>query len=245
MKVASGPRVNPRITAILALVFIMGCSTPHDPLGADIREALGVTRHTAEETEDSIERNYDPNVILKRAEALYQQKDYIEAAGEYQHFLDLHPLHQWADYSQLKLGLSYFQQFTTIDRDSEPIQKALATFRKLITTYPKSKYIEEARKRIQASRERLAQHHFYVARFYYKKEAYPAAIHRLREILDSYSDRSVVGDSHYFLALSYRATGEMDQAKSHLEELIQNYPGSSYRTEAKQVLGQINGQSGP
>ncbi len=59
------------------VLFVMfstgsGCGTTNDPLGADIRKELGVTKNSAEETKDTIERNYDPKVILKRAEALYQ-----------------------------------------------------------------------------------------------------------------------------------------------------------------------------
>jgi outer membrane protein assembly factor BamD len=229
-----------RLVLFIALLTGVGCAAAHDPLGADIREALGVTKNSAEETKDSIERNYDPKVILKRAEALYQEGEYIEAIGEYQHFLDLHPLHEWADYAQLKLGLSYFQQFTTIDRDPGPVQKARESFQKLLTTYPNTKYADEAQKRLASCQERLAQHQFYVGRFYYKQEAYPAAIHRFEEILASYPNDPVAADSLYYLALSYEQQGKAELAVSRLQDLIEKHPDSPYQSRARQTLTRLN-----
>ncbi|MBI3611042.1 MAG: outer membrane protein assembly factor BamD [Nitrospirae bacterium] len=226
----------------VVLSVLAGCGTPNDPLGAEIREALGVTKNSAEETKNAVERNYDPKVILKRAEAMYQQGDYIEAASEYQHFLDLHPLHQWADYAQLKRGLSYFQQFTTIDRDPEPVQKALESFQKLLTTYPNTKYADEAQKRIGICRERLSQYQFYVGHFYYKQAAYPAAIRRFQQVLASYPNQPVVADSLYYLALSYAEQGKAEQAVTSLQDLIAKYPDSPYQTKARQLLTRLNGQ---
>lgn len=221
-----------------------GCAATNDPLGADIREALGVTKNSAEETKDDVKRNYDPKVILKRAEALYQAGEYIEAIGEYQHFLDLHPLHEWADYAQLKLGMSYFQQFTTIDRDPDPVQKALESFQKLLTTYPNTKYTDEAQKRIAACQERLAQYQFYVGRFYYKQEAYSAAIRRFEQVLASYPNDPVAADSLYYLALSYERQGKAELAVSSLQNLVVKYPDSPYHSKARQMLGRLNGKPG-
>jgi len=231
------------LALFLAVSAGAGCGSANDPLGADIRKELGVTKTSAEETKDSVERNYDPRVILKRAEALYQNGDYIEAVGEYQHFLDLHPLHEWADYAQLKMGMSYFRQFVTIDRDPEPVQKAIESFQKLLTTYPNTKYAEEAKKNIAVCRERLAQNQYYVGRFYYKKGAYPAAIYRFEQLLVLYPDDPVAADSLYYLALSYEGQGKDGQAASRLENLISKYPDSPYRGQARQKLARLKGKS--
>jgi len=227
------------VVLILALSVSAGCATPDDPLGADIRKQLGVTKNTAEETKDSLELSYDPNVILKRAEGLYMQGEYIEAAGEYQHFLDLHPLHQWADYAQLKLGMSDYQQFTTIDRDVMPIDKALEAFQKLLTTYPNSPYVDEAKKRIDVCRERLAGHQYYVGYFYYRQGAYPAAVFRFEQLLATYPDSRVTQDTLYYLALSYRDQGKDDQAEDRLRSLIEKYPKGRYDLRARRLLSQL------
>lgn len=246
-RIRKNPSLQKTIGSFVLLVTFStgwGCAATHDPLGADIRKALGVTKNSAEETKDSIERNYDPKVILKRAEALYQEGEYIEAVGEYQHFLDLHPLHEWADYALLKLGMSYFQQFTTIDRDPEPVQKARESFQKLLTTYPNTKYADEAQKRMASCQERLARYQFYVGHFYYKKEAYPAAIHRFEQVLAAYPDDPVAADSLYYLALAYEQQGKAELAVRRLQNLVEKYPDSPYQSKARQMLSRLNGKPG-
>ncbi len=140
--------------------------------------------------------------------------------------------------------MSYFQQFTTIDRDPEPVQKALESFQKLLTTYPNTKYIEEAQKRIVSCKERLAQYQFYVGRFYYKQEAYLAAIHRFEQVLAAYPNDPVVADSLYYLALSYEQKGQAEQAVSSLQNLVVKFPNSPYQSKARQMLSRLGGKPG-
>jgi hypothetical protein len=51
---------------------------------------------------DTIEKNYDPNVIMKRGEAFFDKEEFAEAIVEYQHFLELHRAHQLAVYAQFR-----------------------------------------------------------------------------------------------------------------------------------------------
>ena len=228
-----------RIVLAGACLLLVSCVSQEDKLGAEIRKSLGVTKDTIEKTENSIERNYDPNVILKRAEAYYEKDEFIEAIGEYQRFMDLHPLHEWADYALLKLGMSYFQQMRTLDRDPEPIQKALQTFQKLLSVYPQTRYKEEAERKIQVCRKALAKQQLYVGRFYYKKAAYPAAITRFRQLLETYPDLPQTEEALYYLGLAYYYQGKEDEALARLEELLDRYPDSLHRKEVQQLLARL------
>ena len=225
-------------SVILLPFFLMlsGCATHNEELGAEIREGLGVTRDTLEKTEKSAEKNYDPTVILKRAEAYYQNKDYIEAAGEYQHFLDLHPLHKWADYAMYKLGMSHFHQIRTIDRDPEPVRKALETFQKLLSVFPEVEYVEEAKLKIKACQQLLAEHQLYVGRFYYKKGSYPAAIERFNYLLQTYPDLPTSEDGLYYLGMSYYYSGDISQATVHFRDLLSRYPGTDHQESVSRLL---------
>jgi outer membrane protein assembly factor BamD len=238
--------MHPSLTAAVAVligtgILLGGCSTPKEPFGAEIRKTLGVKKDTLEKTENSAEKNYDAKVILKRAEAYYEKDDFIEAAGEYQHFIDLHPLHEWADYAQFKLGMSYFHQIRTIDRDPEPTQNALSAFQKFLSVYPDSEYADEARKRIRLCETYLAEHLLYVGRFYYKKGAYPAAINRFNSLLVAYPDLPPAEEAVYYLGLSYYYSENPDQAASHLRDLVDRYPDSPYRKPVEKLLARLNG----
>src|SRR5688572_32128572 len=70
---------------------------------------------------DTIEKNYDPNVIMKRGEAFFDKEEFAEAIVEYQHFLELHRAHQLAVYAQFRMAESHLRMAKSIDRDPEPI----------------------------------------------------------------------------------------------------------------------------
>lgn len=242
--------LNSQLTTILGLVLfsvylLAGCAAKSDEVGDEIRKSLGVTKDTLEKTENSVERNYDPKVILKRAEAYYEKKEYIEATGEYQHFMDLHPLHEWADYALFKLGMSYFRQIGTIDRDPEPVQKAMGAFQRLLSVYPHTKYAEEAQEKIKAFKEALAQYQLYVGHFYYKKASYPAAIARFKQVLETYPDIPATAEALYYLGLTYYHQGSDSEATASLQDLLTRYPRTPYREEARRLLTRLNGVESP
>jgi outer membrane protein assembly factor BamD len=122
----------------LSLALVAGCaSTPETP-DTSTAAPTGTDEHIF--LSDSIEKNYDPHVIMKRAEAFFEREDHPEAIVEYQHFLDMHRTHVLAPYAQFKLGESHFKMAKSVDRDPEPIKKALDEFDKLLRAYPGSKY---------------------------------------------------------------------------------------------------------
>ena len=175
---------------------------------------------------DTVEKNYDPNVIMKRAESFYDKEDYAEAIIEYQHFLDLHRVHTLASYAQFKLAESHFKQVKTVDRDINPIYKALDTYQKLQRDYPGSRYDGDAGERIQACHRMIAQSYLFVGQFYYRRDAYLAAAHRFEAILKQYPDMDIAGDALYYLALTYKEIGAEDWAREKLMAFTERYPNT-------------------
>src|SRR2546426_9116880 len=123
-------RVYVPLAATVLVGLLVGCSsTSKAPQSKDA--AIPVTDADEEVLKtDPIERNYDPHVIMKRAEAFFEKEDYAEAAVEYQHFLDLHRAHMLAPYAQYRLGLSHFKQVTTLDRGPEHVRQTIDAMEK-------------------------------------------------------------------------------------------------------------------
>ena len=188
---------------------------------------------------DTVEKNYDPNVIMKRAEAFFDKEEYAEAVIEYQHFLDLHRVHTLASYAQFKLGESHFKMVKTIDRDLEPVRKALEAFEKLLKDYPGNKYQEEARDRIHACHDVMAQAHYFVGTFYYRREAYLAAAHRFEAIIKQYPEMEVASDAMYDLARTYHEIGADDWAQEKLFALAQRYPNHKHKVESQRLYAAL------
>jgi outer membrane protein assembly factor BamD len=228
------------LTAVLLSVLAAsttGCFKRNRPADYDMLPHSGVDDAMTKMVDQSVEKNYDAMTLLERADTFYRKDNFIEAAPEYERFLGLYPNHRYSDYAQFKLGLSYYKQRLTIDRDPEYAGKAMIAFENVFTRYPNSSYAEPAKQRWNECRAHLARYGVYVGRFYYKQGQYSAAIARFENVTATYSDVPVAGEAFYYLALSYKKSGEEKKAKEALKNLIEKYPSDKNVEKARSLLG--------
>ena len=188
---------------------------------------------------DSMEANYDPNVIMKRAEAYFEKERYPEAIVEYKHFLDLHRGHVLAPYAQYKIAESHYNRFKTVDRDPEPVAESKAAYEKLLVEYPNNRYEAEATERIRTCNERLAAHHMLVGKFYYRKDSYLAAASRYEKVVMSFPDVPAAADAKYELARAYEGLGAQQWAADWLVDFVQNHPEHEEYEDGMEMLASI------
>jgi outer membrane protein assembly factor BamD len=188
---------------------------------------------------DTIEKNYDPNVIMKRGEAFFDKEEFAEAIVEYQHFLELHRAHQLAVYAQFRMAESHLRMAKSIDRDPEPIQKAITAFEKLRKEFPNSKYEGQALQRLEDCHDWLAQTHLFVGQFYYRRASYLAAAHRFDLIMKDYPEKKVAPEALYYLALTYQELGANDWAAEKLQLLVEKYPNSEVSGSGRRLLAKL------
>jgi len=235
----------PRLTAAFSLAVAAFCvitacsSTPKNQdtakkalSGTDEQIFLG----------DTMKKNYDPNVIMKRGEAFFEREEYAEAIVEYNHFLDLHHTHILASYALFRIGESQMKLTKGIQRDPSPVQKALESFERLRKDFPGSRYDGPALQKTQECHDLLAQTHLFVGQFYYRRGSYLAAAHRFEQIMKLYPDKSVAPDALYFLALSYHDLGADDWASEQLTLLAEKYPDTAHSSEGRSLLAKIGGE---
>lgn len=236
----------PRLTVAAGLCVAVFClitacsSTP--PKQETAKKALSGTDEQVF-LGDSMKKNYDPNVIMKRGEAFFEKEEYTEAIVEYNHFLDLHRAHMLASYAQFRIGESQMKLAKGIQRDPSPVQKALEAFERLRKDFQGSRYDGPALQKIQECHDLLAQTHLFVGEFYYRRGSYLAAAHRFEQILKLYPDKAVAPNALYFLALSYHDLGADDWASTHLTMLAEKYPDSEYASDGKSLLARIGGET--
>jgi outer membrane protein assembly factor BamD len=228
----------PVVTLLAVLILVqalaVACSsTPKDQPNA--KKAVGGTDEQIF-LGDTIEKNYDPNVIMKRGESFFEKEEYAEAIVEYNHFLDLHRPHILAPYAAFRIGESHMKMAKTIDRDPDPIYKAIAALERMRKDFPGSRYETQAQQKIQECHDWLAQMHLFVGQFYYRRGSYLAAAHRFEKVMKEYPDKPVAPDALYFLALTYHELGADDWAAENLVLLAEKYPNSSVSGDGKQLL---------
>ena len=229
-----------RVTSAIfaASLLIAGCSSTQEKKSVDANVPLSGTDEQIF-IGDTIEMNYDPNVIMKRAEAYHEKGGYAEAIVEYQHFLDLHRNHVLAPYAQYRLALSHFKMIQTIDRDIGPIERARDEFTKLIKIHPGSQYEAEAKLKTTKCEDFLAQRHLFVAKFYYRKEAYLAAAKRYKLVIDLYPHSKAVAEAKYELAKTYQVLGATNWSRDWLVALVQEHPRHDLRDDGLKMLTKL------
>jgi outer membrane protein assembly factor BamD len=231
------------LTSSLMLVSLLavGCSSTPKEQAVAGNKAVGGTDEQIF-LGDTIEKNYDPNVIMKRGEAFFDKEEYAEALVEYNHFLELHKTHMLAPYAAFRIGESHFKMAKSIDRDPEPLTKAIAALERMRKDFPGSRYDAQAQQKIQECHDWLAQMHLFVGQFYYRRESYLAAAHRFEQIMKIYPDKPVAPDALYFLALSYHELGADDWAADNLTLLAEKYPTSNVAADGKALMAKIGGK---
>jgi outer membrane protein assembly factor BamD len=197
----------------LLLLLLVGCSGKSEqaegPEGIvyDAMEAynsgryITALKHFEKLTDRFPFSQYSLMAELKSADCHFYLNKYTEAIAAYQDFEESHPTNEAVPYTMFQVGMSYYNQLGTIDRDPASAGQAIAVFTKLIRSYPQSSYIEEARSRIAAARNFLANHEMYVARFYIKTDKLKQAQIRLEYLVDNYPDSSVTAEAESTLAI--------------------------------------------
>jgi outer membrane protein assembly factor BamD len=229
----------PCVALAVMLCLLDGCSSTPKKTPSDKKALSGTDEQIF--LGDTIEKNYDPNVIMKRGEAFFEKEEFPEAIVEYQHFLDLHRTHTLAPYAQFRLGESHLRIARSIDRDPDPIHKAIAAFERLRKEFPGSRYEGQAVQRLGECHDWLAQTHLFVGQFYYRRDSFLAAAHRFDQIMKEYPDKSVAPEALYYLALSYKEMGANDWASEKLIMLAEKYPNSEAAQDGKKLLAKLQG----
>src|SRR5947207_5490624 len=103
-----------------------------------------------------------------------------QAEQEYTDFKTFFPNMPEAAEAQLKIANIHFQEMEKPDRDFTHAVRAEEEYRQLILQYPDSKLVPAAKEHLREVQEVLAEREYRIARFYFLRQSYPAAIARLR-----------------------------------------------------------------
>jgi len=179
-----------------------------------------------------------------------------QAEIEYKDFRTFFPNMPEAAEAQLKVANIHYQEMEKPDRDFTHAMRAEEEYRALIQEYPDSKLVPEAKQRLREVQEVLAEREFGIGRFYYLRLAYPAAIARLKTLVDRYPLYSGADEALFLLGQSYegeinviRSNGRMNEvnkgkaiegltkeAATAYDRIIQRYPAMDRAVDAKERL---------
>lgn len=174
---------------------------------------------------------------LKIADIEYLQENYPEAETAYRLFKEYHPDHESSDYVTFRLGLSVFNQLpATIDRDLSLATTAIGHFSQVITNYPSSKYLSEAKEYKNKSEQMLADKAKYIAEFYFIREKWLSALGRYEDLMRNHPNKGYDAEALYGATLSAYRLKDMDKAKTYFKRLLSEHPKSKELELARKEL---------
>jgi outer membrane protein assembly factor BamD len=175
---------------------------------------------------------------LDKAYAQYKTQEPAQAIATLDRFMKLHPASPALDYALYLKGIVNFNDdlglFSAIsrqdlsERDQKASKEAFESFKELVTRFPESRYASDASLRMNYIVSSLAQYEVHVARYYYKRGAYLAAINRAQTAVADYRNVPALEEALFIIYKSYDALGLVQLRDDARRVLESSYPQSEF-----------------
>ena len=177
---------------------------------------------------------------LEKAYAQYKANDQAQALSTIDRFMKLHPSSPAIDYALYLKGIvnfndnlgsfAFLSRQDLSERDQKAAKESFEAFKELVTRFPDSRYTPDARARMTYIVNSLAAYEVHVARYYFSRGAYVAAINRAQSAISDYQDVPAVEEALFILLRSYDSLG-MTQLRDDTRRVMEkSYPKSEYLT---------------
>lgn len=165
---------------------------------------------------------------LMSAYAAYQDLRYDDAILALDRFIQLHPSSERVDYALYLKALCYYEQISDVKRDQGMTTDALSALDALISRYPESAYVRDAKLKRDLTLDHLAGKEMDVGRYYLTRGEYNAAINRFVTVIKKYQTTTHTPEALHRLVECYVSLGLVEQAIRVAAVLGHNFPGSKW-----------------
>jgi outer membrane protein assembly factor BamD len=180
--------------------------------------------------------------ILESAYSSYRAGETAAAIASCDRFIRTFPNHPNVDYAYYLKGLvqfredqgllGYVYELDLSEREPKAMRESFAAFKELSTKFPESRYTGDAIDRMRYLTNSLALYEVKVARYYYGRGAYVAAVNRAQTAITSYPRTPASEGALDVLAKSYDKLG-LPQLRDDAERILkQTFPESAAVTGA-------------
>jgi outer membrane protein assembly factor BamD len=174
--------------------------------------------------------------LINLAYVQWKQNEPEQALATIARFEQQYPNHPGTDYMLYLKGLilftppsAVFSRFTQQDpseRDPQALRNSYEAFNSLITRFPDSRYAPDARKRMNWLVNIMADHQVHLARFYYDRQGYVAAINRAQNVITEFEGVPASESALYIMMMSYKKLGLTELSQDSERVLLANFPNT-------------------
>jgi len=249
------PHVASLLICIVMSCLTSGCATKEvDPTAgmspekiyADAKEDASVGAYDkAIKLFDKVEGRAAGTPLAQQAQidkafAHYKNQEPAQAIATLDRFIKLNPASPALDYALYLKGLVNFNDnlgiFSKItqqdlsERDQKAAKESFDAFKELLARFPESKYAPDAQLRMGYIINSLAQYEVHVARYYFNRGAFLAAVNRTQQVLADYPGAPANEDALFVLMKSYEAL-DLKQLRDDTRRILEKtFPKSEYLT---------------
>ena len=183
---------------------------------------------------------------VRLADAQFGAEAYIEAIEGYRVFAQLHPTHELVvnGYTAFRVGEAYAKQLTdeswifppSHEKDQGSVEDAHEELARFLKQFPQSPFVPRAKKIIAQVSKRLADHEWYVARYYWDRDHPMGTVLRLRRLIEQHAGLGYDEEARWLLGRAYIAVKMPDRARITWTELVQKFPTHPRSSDAKAAL---------
>jgi outer membrane protein assembly factor BamD len=166
---------------------------------------------------------------LDTAYAHYKDGDRPQALITIERFIRLYPTSAYLDYAFYLKGLVNFNDDQGVmaslggqdlsERDQKAAREGFEAFRQVVTRFPESRYAEDARARMRYLVNAMAGGEVHVARYYFNRGAYLAAINRAQGVIQQYQATPAVEEALFIMVKGYEKLG-LDVQRADAERVL-------------------------
>jgi outer membrane protein assembly factor BamD len=191
-----------------------------------------------------LDSEYQMRAKLAFADSWYREGGsgpLAQAETEYHDFIIFFPNAPEAAEAQMRIGDIYFKQMDRPDRDYAKAVHAEEEYRTMLTQYPDSPLIPEAKQHLREVQEVMATRESSIGQFYAGHENWVAAIARYQTVVDTYPLYSHIDETLIGLGDAYAAQARFvrnlklpEEAKARLLTTYDNLAIAAYSRVATQ-----------
>jgi outer membrane protein assembly factor BamD len=168
--------------------------------------------------------------ILDTAYAQYRLGERTQSVASADRYIKQFPSGEGTDYAYYIKGLANFIEDLGLlsfvatqdlsERDQKSAKESYATFKLLTEKFPTSKYANDAKLRMRYLVNALSQNEAHIARYYFNRSAYQAAINRAQSSLTNFPNTPANEEALAIIVQSHRALGNT-QVAADTERIFQ------------------------
>ncbi|MDO8694930.1 MAG: outer membrane protein assembly factor BamD [Sheuella sp.] len=254
----SGANAFSRILLLCAVILIAGCAKngqEYDPtanwtaerLFQDGKEEMNAANwKLAKERFLAVETRFPLGVyaqqsMINLAYSQWKDKEPEVALATLARFQQQYPNHPAMDYVLYLKGMINFTPPSAVfasvtrqnpgERDPKALRQSYAAFNELIQRFPDSRYSVDARKRVSWLVNTMAENEKFIARYYYDRYAYVAAINRAQIVITDFQGVPASEEALYIMMMSYEKLGMTDLRNDSERVLLANFPNTKFISE--------------